>query len=111
MRAGTLRHKIRFDSRTESQGSDGQITITWSEYATVRASIEPLTGREFFEARTINELFTVRIRLRYLSGLDTDKRIVDTVTGDIYNIQAIANQDRRNKEMEIIATQLNDEST
>lgn len=111
MRAGTLRHKIRFDSRTESQTSDGQVTITWSEFATVRASIEQFQGREFFDARAVNEEYTVRIRLRYLPNIDTDMRIVDTVTGDIYDIKAISNLERRNKELEIIATNLNDEST
>lgn len=110
MRSGTLRHKIRFDQRTESQSSDGQITVTWSEFATVRASIEQFQGREFFDARAVNEEYTVRIRIRYVANLDTDMRIVDTVTDDIYDIKAISNLDRKNREMEIIATNLNDES-
>jgi len=110
LKAGALRHKIRIESGKDVQDSTGNITRTWSTFATVRASIEPLSGKEFFRAHSINEQFTVRVRLRYLSGLDTDKRIVDTVTSEIYNILAIVNVDRRNREIEIMATNTNDES-
>ena len=110
MRAGALRHKVRIDSRTVTQDAAGGSTVTWTEFDTMRASIEPFEGREFFEAHAINELYTVRIRMRYKAGMDTDKRIVDTATGDVYDVQSIINVGRRNREMEIIATNLNEEA-
>jgi len=110
LKAGALRHKVRIESGKDVQDSTGNFTRTWSTFATVRASIEPLSGKEFLQAHSINEQLTVRIRLRYLSGMDTDKRIVDTATNDIYDILAIVNVDRRNREIEIMATNTNDES-
>ena len=108
MRAGALRNKIRFDSRVETQSADGQITISWSPFKTVRAAIEPLKGAEFIAAQGVNERLTVRIWIRYLSGLDTDMRIVDTVTGETYDVLSIINNERRNRCIEILAENLND---
>ena len=111
MKAGALRHQIRIESRTDVQDSVGGVTQTWTTFATVRAGIEPLSGREFFQAQSVNEQFTVRIIIRWLTGLDTDKRIVDTDTNEIYNILSIINLDRKNRDLEIMATNTNDETT
>ena len=101
MRAGRLRHKVSIQSATEARDAHGGVTRSWSESASVWASIEPLSGRELSEARQIAAETTHRIRLRYLSSLAPDQRIVhDSRT---FEIVSIANVEERNREMVVLA--------
>ena len=110
-RAGDLRHEVRIESGTAVQDSTGHVTQSWSEVDVVRAAIEPVGGREYFQAAAINEETTVRFRMNYISGLDTSYRLVDVETSEVYDIKNVINQDRLNNSLEIIATITNDETT
>jgi SPP1 family predicted phage head-tail adaptor len=111
VRAGELKHKVRIEKRETTQDGFGGVIVTWAEQETVQAAIEPLQGTEFFDAGTINERQPAWFRMRYTSGLDTDMRMVDVETGDVYEIITIINYHRANVLLEILGAQLNDEST
>lgn len=111
MRAGRLNRQIRFEQATRARDSYGGYTEAWSTVATVWAAIEPLNGREYFEARTVNTETTVRFRIRYRSGLDSEMRIVDVETSLVYDIQNIIHVDHGRRELVVMATQTNDEAT
>lgn len=111
MRAGRLNRRIQIQSYTETQDSLGEITQAWSTTATVWAAIEPLNGREYLEARAINEETRVRFRIRYRSGLDSDMRIVDPLTSLVYDIESIIHDQHGKREIVIMATQTNDETS
>ena len=51
MRGRHLRHKILIEQVTETRDSAGRVIETWSTYATRRAEVEPLNGREYFEIK------------------------------------------------------------
>jgi SPP1 family predicted phage head-tail adaptor len=69
MNAGKLRHHIKLEAATETQDIDGSAIETWQTHATVHAFIEPISGREYFAAQSIQADVTYRISFRYLPGI------------------------------------------
>ena len=69
MRAGQLRQRVQIQSASDVRDAHGSITRTWSTIDTVWASVEPLSGKELFEAQQVHARATVRIRMRYYEAL------------------------------------------
>lgn len=90
MRAGRLRASITVQRQATTQDSYGQRNNTWTTLLTTRASIEPISGREFFLQSGEQAEVSTRIRLRYSVAADTI-RPSDRIAADgkIYNIHAI----------------------
>ncbi len=86
MRAGRLKHKISIEQATYTAGSPdyGQQNVTWSEFASVWASIDPVKGNEYWMTQQIQAETVWRFRVRYLSGISPKMRISwDSRTFDI----------------------------
>lgn len=76
MRAGLLRHRVTIQNLTTAQDSFGDIVETWSDFATVWAQVEDLSGREFFAAAQVNSEIKTRVRIRYMEGIKPTMRIL-----------------------------------
>lgn len=87
MRSGSLRHAVIIETQIKAQDSTGSIVSSWSSFADVRASIEPIAGREFFSASQVQSNVNTRIRIRYLDGVTPKMRVVHG--SDYYDIQAV----------------------
>lgn len=97
LKSGSLRHRVRIDARvnlldsngeTQQDESTGEVAREWSEVATVWASIEPLSAREFIQSQALQSQIVARITMRYRDGLDASMRLVHVRTGKpdvIYN--------------------------
>lgn len=48
MQPGDLNEEIVIQSYTEAQGSTGEVTYSWTTFATVWANVLEQTGREYF---------------------------------------------------------------
>jgi SPP1 family predicted phage head-tail adaptor len=68
MQAGKLRHRLAIQSPTEIIVR-GEPSVTWNTVATRWAQIEPLTGRELWNARQVQPDITHRIELRHDSSI------------------------------------------
>jgi SPP1 family predicted phage head-tail adaptor len=89
MEAGKLRHQVKLQRVAVSADSHGDQTKTWTDLATVRASIEPLSGREFLQASQVMSDITVRIRIRGRSDITLtpkDRVLYGTRTFDIRHV-------------------------
>lgn len=64
MQAGKLRDRVDLQRVSVTPDSHGDQVKTWATLATVWASIEPLSGREFLQASQVMSDVTVRIRIR-----------------------------------------------
>lgn len=104
MRAGKLRHKITIESKSNAQDAYGALVETWSTYATAWASIEPLTGREYFEQGKVSSEVTTRIRIRHISGVTNLMRVKFGTR--IFTIVTVINIDERNKEYELMCKEI-----
>lgn len=64
MQAGRLRHEVELQRASVSANAHGGQDRNWSTLATVRALIEPLSGREFLQASQVMSDVNVRIKLQ-----------------------------------------------
>lgn len=76
MNIGKLRHRISLQSITETQNSYGELVQTKSTYATVWASVEPLNGREFMDAKQINAELSHKVIIRHNSSVTSEDVIL-----------------------------------
>lgn len=104
IRAGQLRHIITIQSPGTSRDACGcPLPSSWVDFATVRASVEPLQGREFFAAVQQASEVTTRFRLRYLPGVGTNMRILHQ--GRKYNISAVIDPNMLHRELHLMAVE------
>lgn len=92
MKAGWLRHRLKFLDKVVSRDAYGEEDITWTEVFTVWGSVEPMRGREYLDSRQQQAEVDYRVRIRYRSGLKPSMRIEhdldsrDAVTLEIVDI-------------------------
>lgn len=95
--SGKLRHRITIQQRSTTQDVYGEPTDTWTTFATVWASVEPIIGREFFASEQVQAEVTTKIRIRNLDGILPKMRV--SFGSKIYDIKAIMNIEERNREI------------
>jgi SPP1 family predicted phage head-tail adaptor len=100
VKIGKLRHRIAIERVAETQDSDGSVLESWSAYATAQASIEPISGREYFAAQTTQADVTHRISLRYLAGITPKMRVKFEFR--IFDILSVININERNRELQLM---------
>lgn len=110
MRAGRLRTSVVIERQSDTQDAMGQRIETWTAIATVRASIEPLRGKEFISASGERAELTTRIRVRH-SSVTAAVRPRDRVNehGVFYDIQSAINVDDRDKELQLMCKRVVDD--
>ncbi|WP_182655590.1 phage head closure protein [Stenotrophomonas lacuserhaii] len=87
MAAGELRHRVLIQQQVTTRDEDGVQTTSWVEVATVWASVEPLSAREFIQSGQTQAAVTARITIRYREGLLPTMRIVHR--GQVFNIAGL----------------------
>lgn len=86
--AGKLRHRIQLQSRTETQdATTGAVVVTWATQATVWASIEPLSAREFMQSAGTQAQVSARIVIRHRSDVDTSWRVLHG--SSVYSVHGV----------------------
>jgi SPP1 family predicted phage head-tail adaptor len=94
--AGSLIHPVTIEAPTVgAQDSFGAPAITWSTFATARASIEPASGREFDFAKSFVSTSTYKITIRYQNGIRPDMRV--KFGSRIFSIEYILHVEERNR--------------
>jgi len=104
MKAGSLRHRVTIQHLTITQGSAGEVIEGWSDVATVYAAVEPLSGREYWQAQQLAAETSIRVRIRYRTGLDTTMRVIyGTRTLEILSI---VDPEERHAELQLMCREL-----
>lgn len=104
MSIGKMRHRITFQRITSVINENGFESEMPQEYQTVWAAVTNLHGKEYFEARAVQEENTVKFTIRYLAGIDQTMKIL--FQGKAYNITAIDNIKYKNRYIEIQAMEV-----
>lgn len=76
----------------------------WKDIATTWASINPISGKEYYSAETINSDLTHKIRLRYRRGITPDMRIL--YNGRIFYIVSVINEHEKNTMLQLMCREL-----
>jgi len=88
MRNGKLRHRITLQSQGTSQDPQtGEMIPGWQDVASVWASIDPLSAREFIAAQACQSEVSARIVIRYRADVDATMRALHR--GKVYNIHGV----------------------
>jgi SPP1 family predicted phage head-tail adaptor len=118
MQAGKLRNKIVIqenqppvDELGKSQRDDyGAQVENWVDVWTCRASMEPLSGREYFSSAQIQADQMTRFRIRYprfqvWPGMRIKYRDPVLIADRFFDINAVIDQNEMHVEMFIMATE------
>lgn len=115
--APRLRHRIRIERPVVTRDDYGGEVTTWTTVATVYAAIAPVAGREYLEARAINDETIVRFWIRWAesfntrNGLGQDMRIVDPSTGYVYDIESVNHLMHGRRQIEMVARLTNERTS
>lgn len=103
MRAGTLRHRLVVQQNNPTKNEFGESVENWTDFATVWAAIEPLTGSERWLQNISADLAqaTTRIRIRYRDDINTAMQGLHR--GNTYDFEYVANRWTRDQEIWIVA--------
>ncbi|WP_313319585.1 phage head closure protein [Stenotrophomonas sp.] len=85
--AGELRHRVLIQQHVTTRDDDGVAHTAWTDVATVWASVEPLSAREFIQSGQTQAAITARITIRYRADLQASMRILHR--GQVYNIAGL----------------------
>lgn len=103
MRAGLLRHKIEIQEKVTRRSATGGEQITWEPYCYSWASISPLSGREYFQARQAQATISHKMIMRYQSGIKPYHRV--SWGERIFDINAILNENEANIRLTLFCTE------
>lgn len=106
MKAGRLREWVLIQRRVNNLNAFGEPTDLWTTIADTWAAVEPLAGREFFNAQQVQSDVTTRIVCRYSSALSsvTPKDRIKHGSA-IYDIRSVIDPDSRHRELQFMCTQ------
>ena len=101
MDAAKLKHKLTIQRPIEAQNSVGEAVEVWVDYAPVWGSLEPLQGRELYQAQAMQAETVAKATIRYRPGITPKMRIVHR--GLVYAITAPPqNKDTRDRQLVIM---------
>lgn len=102
---GAYRHIIDFEKIVDIKNEYGEVNKEWTTFFTTRASIRPISGREFYQAESINSEVTHKVNLRYIEGIKSDMRI--KFGNRVFEIISVINFEERNIELQVLCKELN----
>jgi SPP1 family predicted phage head-tail adaptor len=98
---GDLRDVVVIQAPAAGQDNIGEpLAASWSAFATVRACVRDLTGRELIAAQSVQSQVTTKITIRYRADLLPSMRV--TRGTDIYQIQNVMNPSGRKDWTELL---------
>lgn len=104
MNPGQLRHRITIQQKTRVQNEYGEEIADWVDVASVWASVNPISGREFFAAEAVNSEVTHKINMRYRSGITPDMRV--KFKERYFQIIVVMNLQEKNVELQLLCKEL-----
>lgn len=97
---GDMRHRITFQKSEKTPDGYKGHTVKWQDVITVWASVEPLTGREYFYSHQIKAEVTHRVKTRYREDITVKMRIKHR--NRVLEIESIIDLQERREFLEIL---------
>ncbi|WP_324700069.1 phage head closure protein [Pasteurella multocida] len=100
IKAGKYNKVITLQHQKEVITDYGGVKVDWVDFKTVRASVEPLQGNEFFTAAQLHSETQLRIRIHYIVGVLPTMRVK---YGDrLFAITAIIDSKENHRELQLM---------
>ena len=102
---GSLRHRVEIQKLpdTDTQGTSGEVTSSFAEFATRQAAIRPMSGGEKERAQHLHAEVTHKITLRFLKDLSPKMRV--KYGSRIFNIHEALNIEERDRYFELTCSE------
>jgi SPP1 family predicted phage head-tail adaptor len=105
VRAGQLRQRIDIQTVALTADGAGGATEAWSNFVTgIYAHVEPLSGRELFQAQQVNDELTHKITARYYPGITSKMRV--KYGARTFLIESIVDAEERHRSLELMCKEL-----
>ena len=95
-----MRDKLTFKSRGSTQNDYGE-EVSWSNFNTVWGAVEPILGKEYFAAATVESQVEIKFRCYYFEGVTNQMRVY--FNGFDYDILSAINVKSLNREWLVYA--------
>ena len=89
MGAGAFNRRIEFQHYVTTRDEEGVYKKTWEPFRKLWAKVYPVSGREYFQAATTQNEYTVRVVIRYRKDITDAMRFI--YEGKSYEINQIIN--------------------
>jgi SPP1 family predicted phage head-tail adaptor len=112
MRLGALRHLVRLEQPIPGEaGALGTPTPEhWEPVADVRASIEPLSGREIVSAKQVDPRTTHKVTIRWRANVSARMRVLVPARAGCaeraLQIVSVLNEDERDRTLTLMAQEV-----
>lgn len=100
---GELRQRVSLQTKTITK-AEGIPQENWITVDTVWAAIADLTGKEYFQAASVQSEVTSRIRIRYRPGMNPGMRVL--YGSRVFAILSVIDKDERHREMELMCKEV-----
>ncbi|NBB67551.1 phage head closure protein [Mannheimia haemolytica] len=102
VRAGKFDKVITIQKLVIGSNNYGSVKREWQDVKTIRASIEPLQGREYFSGPfQLGENIT-RIRIRYQPDLQVDRKMRIKYGDKLFDVYSVIDSKERHEEIQIM---------
>lgn len=109
MKLGPLKHRIEILEDAGDKNGYGEQIPNWIAVTSCLASMDPILGKEYFAAETVQSNVDVKFRLRWRAGV-TDLMRVRHRDVD-YNIESVVNVKQQSREMLLYCSKVVDQTT
>jgi len=99
---GGLKKRVTILKQVRTSDGQGGFTETWQEVGTVWAAIEPISGREYYEAMQLASDVTHRVRMRYMDLTPHEKIKYDD---RVFDIIAVIDVNMEHRELEVLCNE------
>ena len=99
---GGLKKRVTILKQVRVSDGQGGFTETWQEAGTVWAAIEPISGREYYEAMQLASDVTHRVRMRYMDLTPHEKIKYDD---RVFDIIAVIDVNMEHRELEVLCNE------
>lgn len=97
------KYLVSIQRQTMTQGATGQVTGAWVETAKWWASINPVSGREYFNASGERAEITHKIDGRFGPAVAPKDRIV--FRDRVFDVKSVINREERGRFIQIMAAE------
>ena len=108
MKSGDLMQRVLFQRRLDTQNAMGEAVVGYVDAFYEMCAVEPLNGRELFQAQQTQAEVDTRVRLRWRRGISELMRVVHIASYespqlvDVYDVRAVIDQRARHYELHLL---------
>jgi SPP1 family predicted phage head-tail adaptor len=108
MNPGKLNKRITLQSYQSIKDDEGIVSKQWVNLMTVYASVEPLSGREYWQAAATQSENTVKFLIRYKQNITSDLRLI--YNNKSYDVKSVIDPNEAHKELILMCAEVQNDN-